>query len=242
MVKIITVQFEFEENEKYETLLNVLKYSAKVNMPHVKFLDIRIPPPEVKQLPGYRMLISNTYKLQKWVEELEKGNRGDKFVFLDADMLILNDFSEVFEKYKFDVAYTYRVSGRLPLNGGVMFARSTRKGKNFFKEYLEINNEMLNNVKFHLPWRKKYAGMNQAALGWMLEESRNNAKILALPCPMWNVCNEDWPNMLPDAYILHIKSRLRLMCLDQKPPSRDIKYLVDIWKHYHKRMLDDMSA
>jgi hypothetical protein len=235
MIKIITVQFSYDGDTKYKRLLDVLKYSAKINMPDAEFISLEIPAPEVDFVPGHKMLMSNTVKLQKWVEQMEKSKRGDKLAFLDADMLIMRDFSKVF-KYRFDVAYTYRVSGYLPLNGGVMFAKPTKKAKDFFKKFLERNIYFLNHKKEHDEFRRIYAGMNQSAMGWMLERSNHRANILGLPCPLWNVCNEDWHKMLSDAYILHIKSRLRLMCLGQKKVSEDIREVVEIWQDYHKRM------
>jgi len=239
MIKIITVQFGYDNDTKYKTLLDVLEYSAKTNMPDAEFIAFNIDAPQVEELPGQKMLISNTVKLKIWVEQLQKARKGDKLAFFDADMLIMRDFSQVFN-YNFDVAYTYRMDyGRLPLNGGVMFAKPTRKAKSFFRKFLEINNYFLTHKKEHDEFRRIYAGMNQAAMGWMLERSNHRANILGLPCPLWNVCNEDWHQMRPDAYILHIKSRLRLMCLGKKKITKDIKEVVDIWKNYYIGMKEN---
>jgi hypothetical protein len=236
MIKIISVQFSFDNDKKYETLLNVLKYSAKVNMPKAKFVDLRLDAPEVEEVPGYKMLISNTYKLEKWIEEINKCKDGDYIALVDADMLILRDFSRVFN-YRFDVAYTYRTSGYLPLNGGVIFVKVNDLSKDFFNKFYRINLHFLKNKKEHDKYRKIYAGMNQAAFGWMLEESNHPAHVLALPCPIWNVCNEDWKNMDESAYILHIKSKLRLMCFNQKRPTPDVERLVDLWQGYYNEMV-----
>lgn len=235
MIKIITVQFSYDNDVRYEKLLKVLAYSAAVNMPGAEFISLTIPPPEMEQVPGYRMLKSNTSKLEKWAEEVDKADKNDRIVLLDSDMLIMRDFSKIFN-FPFDICYTYRPENRLPLNGGVMFINPTEKAKIFFREFLSVNDRMLKNKKFHDPYRRIYAGMNQAAFGYMLENKTCLTNIHRIPCTLWNVCNEDWANIREDAYILHIKGRLRHMCLGTRHVSNDVKQLVDLWKYY-----DEMS-
>lgn len=64
--------------------------------------------------------------------------------------------------------------------------------------------------ELHELYRKKYAGMNQTAFGWMLENYEKEIKIVSANCAEWNLYSEHWKDINDYSRILHIKGRLRM--------------------------------
>lgn len=208
---------------RYRQMADALKRSVERNSPHKLIVhDIR-----PKRRSGRHKLVINTVKIEKWNEVVQQAE--DNIVLLDCDTVLLKDVSHVFEK-DFDLAYTKRTEGvRFPLNGGVVFVKPTKESKEFFKEWLDVNNRMMREPHFHRPWHVKYAGINQASFGYLLENDPT-IDIIDLPCAKYNACDTvDWRD-LEDPYILHIKSDLQNQCF-AKEPSR-FKEAAKIWKEY----------
>lgn len=210
---------------RYKTLMEVLRRSVESNSEH-KLVVHEIP---YRRRHGSIKLTTNTDKLKKWndiVQEAE-GN----IVLMDCDTLLLKDVSHVFNM-DFDVAYTKRTAGeRFPLNGGVVFVRANKETKAFFKEWLEVNNRMMSDSDFHRPYYKKYAGINQASFGHLLEKGPN-IDIIDVPCRKYNACDVDDWNNLEDTHILHIKSDLQNQCFT-KTPFRHHE-AVGLWRRYYR--------
>lgn len=227
-MKIISVQFDYPGSSRYDKLSRVLEYSIKKNCPGAEFNLIRIDAPSSWRTK--KCFASNTVKLQRWVDEMEKTN--EDIIFLDCDMIVLRDLHDAF-KMDFDIALTVNGTGSIPYNGGAVFCRNTSAARDFIRLWNKCNHELYNDTKKHLKWRMKYAGMNQAALGYMLETNavrvtditsehkqikafESLVNIKRLPCSIWNVCKNDWRNMNDKMYILHVKSALRTAVLDPR--------------------------
>ena len=181
-MKIISVQFDYLGLRKYNILSRVLEYSIKKNCPDADLEMLRINPPG--RYPTKRCFAANTLKMQKWIEIMEKTN--DDIVFLDCDMLVLQDISDIFNN-DFDIGLTVRGNGSIPYNGGVVFAKNTKDAHSFMHLWNKTNIELYNDSKKHNYWRntKGYAGMNQAALGYLLEEKIYKAKSLFISRPIY---------------------------------------------------------
>lgn len=212
----IVVQFDYHNRRgMYKKLLDVFLKSVEENDPENDVVVKMVQPPGVKTKHCFS---SNTHKLAIWVEEMLKLPEGHEICFIDCDMMVLQSPNDVFEN-DFDIAYTKRPhpkGHRLPVNGGVVFCRNNERSRDLMKLWEKINNEMFNNRKFHEQWRKKYAGMNQSAFGYIMEHPNlYDAKMIPVPCNTYNVCNEYWSGVGEDdnIRIVHIKSQLRKMCL-----------------------------
>ena len=232
-MKIITVQFNYR-NDWYDRLLRAFRNSVNLQMPDVGLTEYiyNWNASKNEHIERSASMGYNTFKLEKWVEILE--NAEEKICFTDCDMLMTNRIDDVW-KHDFDVAYTYREkwknSGQgIPYNGGVVFVRPNERSINFFKRWLEINNKMIVDSSFHSGWRKKYAGMNQAAFGYVLEKEPEICKMLELPCPIWNSVDESWRTFNQHTKMVHIKSNLRKTCLGLKKAPINQQYIVDLWK------------
>lgn len=83
---------------------------------------------------------------------------------------------------------------------------------------------MLNSQSFHTPWRRKYMGINQAALGFLIEKGWNLEK---LP-EKYNLC--DWTvKKVKSAHMIHIKSDLRT---DMLMGGGKYPHVAKIWRKY----------
>jgi len=232
-VKYIVVQFDYPNRKgMYEKLLKVFEQSVKENDPENEVIVKRVSYPQIKTKACFS---SNTHKLAIWVSEMEKLQEGDELCFIDCDMMVLKSPNDVFQK-DFDIAYTERPKSRkdtrLPVNGGVVFCRNNERSRQFMKRWKEVNDKMFRNPGFHQIWRKKYAGMNQSAFGYLLEHPKEyKAKLFPVPCNTYNVCNESWHKVGVDKNIriVHIKSDLRRMCLEGVCRKPAIKQTIQIW-------------
>lgn len=264
-MRVVVVSFD-RGGDKYGRLARVFLRSVNSKMPGTEVTFHQIPPPPVpdvvkKTRPSAHAawLVANSVKLAKWVEELEKGD--SPIMFSDCDMLMVQPVDDVW-KMDFDVAFTRRDENdatipqpkgvevvkpskrvppatgfaRVPLNGGIVFARPTDVTRRFFRTWLEINDRMLMDVKFHAPWKKKYLGVNQASLGYMLENgSSQGVRLVSLPCSVWNACESNWLRLDPDVRMVHVKGMLRHYCLRARPTPMTYKRVVDMWTAYERK-------
>lgn len=206
-MKICSVVFNYQGMTNYDRLARVLEYTAHRFCPGAGFELVRIPAP--KQFINKRCFASNTVKLAEWLRVMN--DTDDDVVFMDCDTAILRDISPAFAG-DFDIGYTVRTRG-IPFNCGVVFVRNTPAAKQFVAVWRDINDKMYHNTKLHNPYRHKYAGMNQAAFGYVLEHGGAGAALRKFPCHEWNACKEDWPAVDGTTRVLHVKSDLRRMII-----------------------------
>jgi hypothetical protein len=229
MLKVITTGFDYGESNKYDVLMKVFLYSVEKNCPKAQWICNWLEEPETDGI--VRAFISNTVKLDTWVREMEMSDEGDCLVFMDCDMLVLDDLSPAFEE-DFDLAYTYRTDSKWPVNGGVIFCKVNERSISFMKRFLEINNKMLQDKEFHQKYRDKYAGMNQAAFGYMLEEEPNICKMVPIPCAIWNVCGNYDEALENGAKVLHVKGQFRKHVFSNENPQKELEKAIALWKSY----------
>ena len=233
-MKIITVQFNYR-NTMFERLLTAFRNSINLHMPETGLTEYIYDFDKTRtNLDRCSSVITNTFKLDKWVEILE--NETENICLTDCDMLMVNPIDDVWN-YDFDVAYTarrrYKETGQgIPYNGGVVFIRPNERSINFFKRWAEINREMVYDPAFHAEWRKKYAGMNQSAFGYIIEKEKDICDFKELPCPIWNSVDESWTELNNDTKMVHIKSKLRRCCMGTNKTNASLQRVVDLWEWY----------
>lgn len=223
----------------YARLAGALERSAAANSPRTPLtvyrhrarfdrLDsIRGDSPE----SGRRGLIDNAQKISSWRRIVETADLGEVLGIMDCDTLVLGDLSAVLE-IDFEVAYTARPPwARLPFNAGVVFVRVSAATRRFFAAWEEQNLRLLGDRTAHRPLRNKYGGINQAALGYLLERPVDVVPV-AIPCTTWNCEDTSWSEFGPETKILHIKGRLRSACVRGRNPEPDIERLAEIWRRF----------
>jgi len=144
----------------------------------------------------------------------------------DADMMFTGNMTEVFDM-DFDFAYTVRDT-RDYVNAGMWFYRPTDAGRRFVKLWRQC---VMNPSKEH---RKKYGPAEQGALVQAIEMN-TEAKLLALPCRVWNSTQYEWESFGPDTKAVHIKSELRDLVRGKevrKPIYEHHHKLAEMWRAY----------
>jgi hypothetical protein len=208
-MKIITTVFDYARTSfDYQQLYDVFVASCRKHMPDVEVvtLELDVPMQKDDRKPG---LWINTCKLRAQVEYLE--HTDDDVVFCDCDMLCLRSNEDVWNM-PFDIGYTEKPAWkktRCRLNGGVVFVRNTERAHAWMRKLLEINDRMYYDYRFHKPWRVKYFGMNQSAMGYMIEMHPEIADVVSLPTQVWNAVDCDWQYVNEETRFVHIKGKLR---------------------------------
>jgi hypothetical protein len=225
----------------------VLERSARENIPGWT-IDVReiAPPPNLHAArPGNKSAyIYNSHKLRDWLEVTESCADGDRLLLIDADTMVLRSLDPVWDS-EFDVAYTIkRDVTRLPINAGVVFLRVNARSRAFMRAWLDWNMRLLGSAALHTKYWAKYAGMNQAALGALLEDGGGPrmAKLHELHCSEWNCESATWKTFDPanPPRIAHVKGNLRkgLMAPEKYPNAfsgAGRQQIADIWHAYERK-------
>jgi hypothetical protein len=193
MTTFVIVSF----GKKYTKFKDALVNSIEANMPGSNIKVIQLP-----ELRRVDFQVANYLKLKKWRDNIE-GNT----VLIDADTILLGDISEVFDM-EYDLIYTKRNHNRtIPFNSGVVFVKES--GRIIVDTWAKLDDRMYKDKRFHLEWKRKYYGFNQASFGCMLE-TMPELKIGQVEATIYNSCDRyDWTHNYDLAKIVHVKSELR---------------------------------
>ena len=232
-MKVVTAWFDMPGQNRYKRLLDVFLYSVKKNMPDATLEVLNIKP--MRGVGIDQHLANNRAKMETWAQI----DITEPTILADCDMLVLQDLSVAFDVVE-DVGLTYRTADFPPRNGGMIFLQPTVNANRFLKQWNKVDRFLYGHRIVHELYRKKYAGMNQASLGYLLESGiLPTLNVTELPCSIWNACNEDWPNISRKTKAVHIKGKnqLRGDALSDKPiediePSR--RKAVMLWRQYER--------
>jgi hypothetical protein len=229
--RICIVEFDNHRNISYKNLATAYKNSIRENMPDAVIDNICLKP-MVKDIHKGWIYTANTIKLKAWVDYLEKTN--EPIIFSDCDMLAIGDGEKAFiANPAFDIAFTGDLnSKKTPLNGGIVFVRPNERSRAFFRHWLKINEKLYNDEALHSKYRARWAGMNQAALGYIFDRGYPECRIEFLPLKRWNATESYWPDIDNDTVFVHVKETLRKLVLDKTPPGGMYRDLMLLWyKH-----------
>ncbi len=217
-----------EQDGQYDRLARVLTYSAQRHCPTWTIRIEPISPTLQTPCTGNPSHAWNTAKLNWWDDVVQQAPDGTPVVLMDADTVILRPLDPIWA-LPFDLAYTARALTRLPLNGGVVALRVSDRTKAVMRAWRAVNDEMMREPKRHTPYHVKYAGMNQASFGCLLEEGGLAAlQVIKVPCAEWNCC--EWQEFSDTTRILHVKSRLRRVMFSPVAVPGDLERPVAIWR------------
>lgn len=229
--------------DQYGRLARVLEYTAAIHCPDWRIRVERLTaPPTFTSALGVHSHVTNSQKLEWWRSIIIDAEDGDRVLLIDADMMITRPLEDVWAM-PFDLAYTIREEGRLPLNGGVVFVRVSPASRRFVDRWFAVNQRFLANANDHRHWRTKYAGINQAAFGFMLERERDPGLAIArLTCHEWNSENTTWAKFDPaQTRIVHLKSGLR-RALFGMPAKSEHKRLIALWHSLEAQAIHTAAA
>ncbi len=222
--------FRGDYQDRWERLARVLRLTAAEHCPDWRVQVESIAPVAIHHRLGSRTVVRNTQKLERWADVVAAAENGDRLLLMDADTFLVRSLDAVWD-LNFDVAITTK-RAEYPINGGVVFLRISEAVKRFMEAWRSINSRMLHDPGFHQSWKRKYAGMNQAALGYLLEAERpSGVQLLELPCSEWNCEDSAWATFDPSVTrIVHVKSELRIACLDTQPIPPALSGLAARWR------------
>ncbi|MFA7463179.1 MAG: hypothetical protein WCY59_08570, partial [Anaerovoracaceae bacterium] len=225
-MKIITVYFKSHDNTDYKLLLDVFRKSHYRHMPDVELVEIELEQPDNPRSHIWNYN-ANSAKLAAWCEYMETAT--EPVIFIDCDMLMLRPGHHAFD-VDFDIAYCgHEAKGKIPFNGGVIFARPTDKAREFFRLWKESNDYLYNNPQEFNKWRKVYAGINQSALGRLLEDIPCGAKVHRYPLVQWNCTDSHWHEISEETVYVHIKGGLRRALLTRSNPTGPYEKAMNAW-------------
>lgn len=217
---------------RWTRLARVLAASAAVHCPawhvRVEALDSRPDP----ALIGTQAHIRNTHKLGWWHARVMEATDGDRLLLIDADTVILRPLEDVWA-LDFDLAYTTKRGGLFPFNAGVIFLRVSDPVRAFMSAWLAENARLMATAQDRHLWVRRYGGVNQAALGHVLDQRPRNLQLRELPCAEWNCEDDSWPRFDPAVTrILHVKSALRRACLSVLDETPALAPMSQTWRAY----------
>jgi hypothetical protein len=177
--------------------------------------------------------VHNTQKMEAWWARVMAEPDGTPVLLMDADTMIVRPLDDIWDR-AFDVAYTVKPeSERFPFNSGVVFLRVSPRVRAFVQAWRDENRYMLAHPVHHQEWRKRYGGINQAALGQMFTTGVTaGLDVLAIPCQEWNCEDSSWAAFDPEVTrIVHLKGALRQAVLGvDLRPSDPLRMLRDRWR------------
>lgn len=226
--------------DQWSRMAAVLSSTARAHCPTWEVVVNRITPSPAKAAGGSIAYEANTQKLDYWAAAVAGAPDGIEMLLMDVDTFVVRPLDDIFDGTHFDFAYTERETGAslFPLNAGVILVRVSERVRAFMELWRSENRKMLTDPLYHRPWNRKYAGINQAALGKVLE-SRAAADlgvaVARLPCAEWNCEDSAWTQFDPArTRIVHLKSALRLAVFAMNPTPPHLRPLVTLWRELER--------
>lgn len=238
MPQLEAVAFGTGPDELWPRLVRVLTYTA---MQHCLGWSVRVlhdggglSVQSVHATPAER---ANSQKLEAWVDRVRTAPDGAELLLVDADIVVCRPLDALWT-LDFDLAYTAR-SGKYPFNGGVIAVRVSSRTRWFMERWRAENERMLHAPLHHISWRVKYGGINQAALGCLLESGAwRDLSIRPVPCLEWNCEDSSWADFDPQVTrLVHVKSALRRAVFTDVTPAAGLEPLVTLWRALEREAL-----
>lgn len=226
--------FEHPTCPQFVRLARVLERSARTHCPTWSIVIERLAPPVRRGHAPDSSALANTVKLETWNRDVQAAPDGARLLLLDVDTVILRPLDPLWDR-PFDVAYAERAGVKLPLNGGVIAVRVSDAVRRFFADWTAANARMLTDRTLHQLWKRKYGGLNQAALGFVLEEGGHALTWGRLPCVEWNCEDSTWSAFDPAVTrIVHLKSALRQAIFGSGPRAPHVWPLAQLWRRLER--------
>lgn len=223
---------------KWGRLARVLEASAREQLPGWQLTVERLPLVVTADDANQRTAIANSAKLAWWADQVAAAPDGAELLLIDADTLIRRPLEDVW-RLPFDLAYTVKPAGRrFRFNAGVVFLRVGPAVRAFFALWRQVNDRMLADRALHEQWKYRHGGINQAALGYLLEHAPPAFALRELACLEWNCEDETLPAFDPSlTRILHVKGPLRMACFHRFARTPELAPVARLWLEAERRAL-----
>ena len=219
--------FDRNQDIRYSRMTRVFQRSLENQCIPCTVHTMPAPPPTGRP----HWMDSNHEKLLLWSQTVQELADGDLALISDSDMLCVSRPSQdLLDSVRF-VGLTQR-DKFYPINGGMIVVRGSEEARRFFRAWVDSDTHLYTHATEHQRWRKKYAGMNQASLGRILETREDLASLIDyVPCDRTNMC-KPWVPGWEDAHFIHVKSELRKAVFDPRVLRLHpgLAPIVDMWK------------
>lgn len=226
---VAAVWFDRHDNiDRYERYATVWQKSAQhIFNNDVKILIKRIPPPDFNaECPvfyrGTRKI--GPSKTLSWLKKIEEWHTiinaypDEPVLLCDIDIAFFaNPFTELLDGFDFDIG----ICGH---NTGAVYFRGNSRSKHFMHRWWMATSEMVSDKSLYQKYDKKYKGLDQSSIGYVMEEGLSNANIIQLPRRFHSI----WNDYEEPCYVMHYHSALRSVVFGDK----NISILPDPIKKY----------
>lgn len=224
-------------SSRYARLGRVLQRSVEAVMPtHTKFQATTTVAPQPAHKPYKPNVHAFREKLRAWSKTVQTAP--EPVWLVDCDMLMVNPLETIPDC---NIAFTWHDNGMPPVNTGAVYVTPGAEARAFFRTWLEVYEDMLNDWDLYVRWADEWAGGDQAALGYLLSGlSKDDWGITAVPCREYNATQYEWETMNTDTVrLIHIKSDLRKLCLGETkrmraPATPRMEEVARRWRHYDR--------
>ncbi len=224
-------------DRQYQQFLRIFCYSAEQYV-GVTPVVLKIDDGNVARKRG-KSFGCNSAKLRAFSAFAQKTDF--PIAFMDCDMIVTGPVLKPLLEDDFDIGVTRRdMHAKYRYNGGTIFYQPTKAATAFLARWSQVNDMMYTDNKFHKPWHKKYAGINQASLGYMLEEEAKKVRIKEFPTWKYNSCDHmNWIQLRSSDFgervcVVHCKSDLRRALKRYDSRMGQYKAILELWTRLDK--------
>jgi hypothetical protein len=230
--------FGVDHDGRWSRLARVLAYSAAQQCPGWTVTVAHATPRVRRCASGGIGHARNTEKMDEWRRIVMAAPDGARMLLIDVDTFIVRPLDDVWER-PFDIAYTTKPA-EFPFNAGVVFLRVSPRVRAFVHDWWTVNEKFARDREAHDTWRRRFGGINQAALGAILHAPefatmRAGVHLETLPCREWNCEDSSWAFFDAErTRVVHVKSALRRAIFDSPSNQAGLRKLAALWRETEK--------
>lgn len=231
---VATVWFDRHSGiDRYEQYARVWDRSARqVFGDSAQIMNIGVDPPDfTREAPvfhrgarkiGKSKTLSWLEKIRQWAMIIGSIPEGRPILMSDIDVMFFSDPFSDLSAYNYDVG----ICGN---NTGLVYFSGSAESHRFMVRWLEATEYLFANKELYKQYDKKYKGLDQGSMGYLLESGEHNANVVQLPRRFHSTVEH---YSLP-CHVMHYHSRLRAVIFGDKPNSilpLEIVPYADAWR------------
>ena len=241
MKKPIVFSIWFDRHEdisRYKEYSKVWKVSAEKHLKDVEHHCMAVDPPNFDdpcpvfhrgdRKIGPSKTLSWLKKIDMWEKLIDK-HPDRPILMCDTDIAFFgNPFDELLAgEFDFDVA----LCGN---NTGAVYFSGSKKSREFMRQWWFTTHYLFDRPKLYQKLDKKYKGLDQSSMGYMLEQDSHNADVLQLPRRFHSI----WNDYEHPCYLMHYHSALKSAVFNEKktPLLGAVQYYKDAWLAYRSEV------
>lgn len=233
----------FGEDDLFQKMGDVLKFSAQKNSPNTPFILHRFENFKQEWTSVQVMNTSendkkNTLKTKYHNDIVQETENGEFICLMDLDMAILGDLSEAEGDY--DLGVTVRKQ-KTRINSGVIFVRVSDKTKQWYQRWYNTVNMLLADPNLLRKKKKIYSAINQSGLGVLLENP-HDVVVKEFEGAIWNCTPVDYRTCGPQTKVIHLLNYASALKEFRKSKSSRGAKVAKAWLNLEQEMLRSLDS